>query len=84
MAESFEPVTPLLVNYCCNKCEAVMVSTGQVYQTSPPKYPYICPSCGFRASLNEAYPVVRWFSPREAYLIIKEGDIPDERPAKAV
>ena len=71
MAETFQPVTPLFVNYECDRCETVMKPTGETYQVSPPLYPHVCPSCGFRASLKDVYPLVRWFEPGAAYKTIK-------------
>lgn len=84
MAETFAQVTPLLVNYGCEKCGTWMVPSGQTYMTNPPRYPHICPKCGFRATLTESYPVVRWYSPDKAYQTLKDGEEPDERLSQAV
>lgn len=84
MPETFAPITPLLVNYGCDKCGTNMVPAGQAYLTNPPRYPHICPKCGARDTFSETYPVIRWYSPADAYQVIKDGEDVRERPAEAV
>lgn len=42
----------------CEKCGGVMEPTGQVYTTSPLRFPHECRDCGYSETFLEVYPKI--------------------------
>ena len=40
----------------CDNCDVQLESTGMMYATYPPQYPYICPKCNKKYTFNRNYP----------------------------
>jgi predicted RNA-binding Zn-ribbon protein involved in translation (DUF1610 family) len=65
MPEREYEVTPIGVDYTCDKCGAgVMENTGQALLSNPPKYVHRCNSCGHEDSFPVVYPAVRFQRPQ--------------------
>lgn len=43
----------------CDKCGTEMYFSGEVLLSFPPKFPYVCPKCGFKIATKEQYPKLK-------------------------
>ena len=61
MPEVRYPVTCMEVVMRCPKCsEANMKPTGLCLTIDPPKYPHVCPNCGYKENFSYLYPRIEY------------------------
>lgn len=49
----------------CERCGTEMERTGQVLLSCPPKYPHICPKCGYKETHLKGYPCTEFVNIKE-------------------
>ena len=61
MTERKYAVLTVGVDYYCDECDfGVMVQTGIMLPTDPPRWRHKCNHCGNISDLWDKYPTVRW------------------------